>query len=546
MPSTVFWLIALGPLGLIALGLLPYSVAHRRIGLVHLLARSLSTISILSSLSVLAWVSLEAPIQAPLLGIKGLGFSLYLDLISATMFALVSFIGLIVIVYSRNYLAGDPGQGRFMKWISLTLGSVLLLMISGNLLQFFVAWVSTSLCLHRLLTFYSERPAAILAARKKWVVSRLGDLCLLGAIILLYRLIGSLEYTSILQAVREAQATGVGATTLLSVAPLFALAALLKSAQFPVHGWLLEVMETPTPVSALLHAGIINAGGFLLIRFSHLLILSPAAMNTLLVVGAITAVFGSLVMLTQVSVKVSLAYSTIAQMGFMMLECGLGVFSAALLHIIAHSLYKAHAFLSSGEAVKLGVAQPDHFESKRYGSALAPVLATLVAILTVSGVGAALGSTLLTRPGSSTLSYIFAIGVAILLSKGFEGGRLSATFVGRIFAGVFGVTILFYATQYGAEAAFAGSIPTALHDPSSLDLILRGSLILLFSSVLILQSVLPDQRESALWCAFYTHLSNGFYINTIANRLAIRFWPAPAPRSAVPSYIPTHQSRGDS
>jgi NAD(P)H-quinone oxidoreductase subunit 5 len=127
---------------------------------------------------------------------------------------------------------------------------------------------------------------------------------------------------------------------------------LLKSAQFPTHGWLTEVMKTPTPVSALLHAGVINAGGFLLIRFADVMLLAPGVLAALVMFGGFTALFGRLVMLTQPAVKTSLAWSTVAQMGFMILECGLALFPLALLHIVAHSLYKVHSFLASGTAVE--------------------------------------------------------------------------------------------------------------------------------------------------------------------------------------------------
>ncbi|MCA9764679.1 MAG: oxidoreductase, partial [Gemmatimonadetes bacterium] len=126
----------------------------------------------------------------------------------------------------------------------------------------------------------------------------------------------------------------------------------LKSAQFPTHGWLTEVMETPTPVSALLHAGVINAGGFLLIRFADVMVLSPGVLAALVLIGACTALCAGLIVLTQTAVKTSLAWSTIAQMGFMILQCGLALFPLALLHIVAHSLYKAHAFLRASSAVE--------------------------------------------------------------------------------------------------------------------------------------------------------------------------------------------------
>ena len=255
-----------------------------------------------------------------------------------------------VIHYSRNYLEGDRDQGRFIKWLCLTLACVLMLILSGHLVQFVLAWIATSLCLHRLLLFYPARPGAVLAARKKFVASRIGDLCLIAAALLLRRSCGGLDYATIF-AGAAAHPDDLGAPALL-----LTIAALLKSAQFPLHGWLLEVMETPTPVSALLHAGIINAGGFLILRFADVINTSPVALNVLIAVGGFTALFGSVVMLTQTSIKVSLAWSTIGQMGFMMAQCGLGVYSAALLHLAAHSLYKAHAFLASGGVIDLARA----------------------------------------------------------------------------------------------------------------------------------------------------------------------------------------------
>ncbi|MBY0315662.1 MAG: hypothetical protein K2Q26_09090, partial [Bdellovibrionales bacterium] len=335
---------------------------------------------------------------------------------------------------------------------------------------------------------------------------------------------------------------GLSDSSLSLVAVLFALAALVQSAQFPLHGWLLEVMETPTPVSALLHAGVINAGGFLLIRYSHLITLSPSAMNLLIAIGALTALFGSLVMMTQTSVKVSLAYSTIAQMGFMMLECGLGVFSAALLHIIAHSAYKAHAFLSSGETVRL--AQPaKSLQPSPQGSAYGIIFATFISLLTVTLLGIYSGSNLITQPGPSTLSYIFALGLAIFLAHGFKG-RMNFNFLTRIFVSVFGITILFFATQRLATLAFYDSLPSTSQNLSSVDLVVRVLLILLFSTLTMIPQIAP-LNQNPRWLAFYIHLSHGFYINTFANRLAILFWPGAAPQSGPPTYIPNYNNGDD-
>ena len=142
-----------------------------------------------------------------------------------------------------------------------------------------------------------------------------------------------------------------------AAAVLIAGAVLLKSAQLPLHGWLIQVMEAPTPVSALLHAGVVNLGGYILIRLAPLIGASIAAQTLLVVVGSLTAAIAGIVMLTRITIKVRLAWSTCSQMGFMVMECGLGLYDLALLHLVAHALYKAHAFLTAGEAVQEGLAR---------------------------------------------------------------------------------------------------------------------------------------------------------------------------------------------
>jgi len=228
-----------------------------------------------------------------------------LDLISATMLLLVSFVGWIVVRYARVYLDGETRQGVFMAWLATTLAMVMLLVTAGSLVQLLGAWIATSLALHKLLLFYPERVAAQRAARKKFVTARAGDAALLGAALLLFNAYGTTDLPAILAAAHA----GMGGYGAMTAAGLLAIAALLKSAQFPLHGWLTEVMEAPTPVSALLHAGVINAGGFLLIRFADVMLLAPGVLAVLVMVGGFTALFGGLVMLTQPAIKTSLAWS---------------------------------------------------------------------------------------------------------------------------------------------------------------------------------------------------------------------------------------------
>ncbi|MGF1563702.1 MAG: proton-conducting transporter membrane subunit, partial [Geminicoccaceae bacterium] len=314
----------LAPLGLLAAA----SIAHAQPGLRPwraLLAARLASLSALAvALAGLALLLQHGPMTSPLLGAFGFGLAVRLDPLSVTLALLVAFIGAVVVQYARNYLDGDARQGAFMGDLCLTLAAVLMLVTAGNLVQLVLAWIGTSLALHRLLVFYPERDKAVLAARKKFIAARIGDICLLTGALGLALTFGTGDIATILADARAM----AGAETLPAMVPLaavlIALAALLKSAQFPLHGWLPEVMETPTPVSALLHAGIINAGGFLIVRLADLVLLYPPAMHLLAVIGGFTALFAAVVMLTQTSIKVALAWSTIAQMGFMLLQCGLG------------------------------------------------------------------------------------------------------------------------------------------------------------------------------------------------------------------------------
>jgi NAD(P)H-quinone oxidoreductase subunit 5 len=477
-------------------------------------------IALLTALSLAANVAWRGSLFAPILSVAGVGFSVYVDALSAMLLLLVSFIGVVVLRYSRNYLDGDPGQSRFFKWLSLTLAAVLTLIVSGNLALLIAAWIATSLGLHKLLLFYPERPAAQLAAKKKFVASRIGDLCLVAAACILWSRFGSLELPTLIAAVRGVPG---GGNDLFAPALLIASAALLKSAQLPVHGWLIEVMETPTPVSALLHAGVINAGGFLVLRLADVVASSTAAMTTLALVGGATALFGSVVMLTQTSVKASLAYSTIAQMGFMMLECGLGAFPAALLHILAHSPYKAHAFLSSGSIVDLARASWTPSPSGQPHPArylLAVVAAPLFALV----VGAFFGTTLVEKPGAIVLAAILMMGLAHLFANAWDE-RLNTYVLSKAAAMAVVVALSFFALHAAMEILVAQSVPHSAPLRGPIEAVLAIVVILSFGAVTLFQSVMASHAKSDFWQAFYVHLCQGLYLNTVANRLMLRLWP---------------------
>jgi len=430
-------------------------------------------------------------------------------------------------------MEGDPGHGRFLKWLVLTLGSVLLLIVSGNFALFVLAWIGTSIGLNQLLLFYGERPAARLAAKKKFIASRLGDLCLIFAGVILFASFGTLEFAGLFEGAKALALSGSTPAWISAAALLIVVAALLKSAQLPLHGWLIEVMETPTPVSALLHAGIINAGGYLILRLAEVVALSGPALETLAVVGGATALFASVVMLTQTSVKASLAWSTVAQMGFMLLQCGLGAFSAALLHIVAHSLYKAHAFLSSGSVIDLAKAswtpspggQP---HPARLALALLAVLGLTLAI------GALFGATLAGKPGSVALGAILAMGLVHLMANAIDS-RPNGYVIAKV-AGLCGlVTATYFALQAGAEALLASSLPATLPLRGPIDLAIIVLVIVSFGAVTLFQSLAIRHAQTAFWQAAHVHVSRGLYLNEMANRAVLRWWPH-RPSSPAPSH----------
>ena len=490
-----------------------------------------ATVSFIISGLIGIAIGVWGPARSALLGDGGIGLSVHVDVLSAIMLVLVSFVGLAVVAYSRNYLDGDPGHVRFTRWLLLTLASVETLLIAGNLAFVILAWIATSLSLGKLLLFYSERPAAVRAARKKFVASRIGDVSLIIAAALLYAQFGTLEIPDMMAAARASAAAH--STWLVAIAALLIVTtAVLKSAQLPLHGWLLEVMETPTPVSALLHAGVINAGGFLVLRLADVLVLASPALEFLAVIGGATALFGSLVMLTQTSVKVQLAYSTIAQMGFMMLQCGLGAFSSALLHIVAHSLYKAHAFLSSGSVMDL--ARASWTPSPGGQPHPARLIVALVAVITLTiAVASMLGIDPRTNSAQVALGCILLMGLVHLLANAIDE-RPNAFVIARATFTAASVAVMYFALQWITKVIVAPSVPVGRAEDGPIEFAIAILAVISFAAVTLFQNQMVRQANAPFWMAAYVHLKNGLYLNTIANRLVLAAWPRSSTR-AVPA-----------
>ncbi len=501
----------LAPVPLIVSALVGFMGPGRRPGVSPILAEAATLMASLIAALSMGVLIMSGPGTSEMLGSESIGFSVRLDWVSSVMFLLVSFVGWVVVRYSRTYLDGEARQGAFTGWLCMTLASVLLLVTSGNLFQLVFAWIATSIFLHRLLLFYPGRAQAQRASRKKFVTARLGDLALIGAATLLTIGFGTTDIATILDIARGGEGHGVAT----GAAALLAIAAMLKSAQFPTHGWLTEVMETPTPVSALLHAGVINAGGFLLIRFADVMLLAPGVLAVLVMVGGFTAIFGGLVMLTQPAVKTSLAWSTVAQMGFMMLQCGLALFPLALLHIVAHSLYKAHAFLASGGAVEQiasfrrpgAVAIPN---AAAVGRAFLVALGIYVAVGLAFGIGHK-------SPQAIAMGAILIFGVAYLFAQGLAD-KAPRALTQRIAVNAVGASLAYFALQAATSWLLIGTLP-ATPAPGPLEWALIVLAVLSFGLVAVAQAMFPLWAYHPAAAGLRVHLANGLYANAVFDRL---------------------------
>ena len=540
MEPTLLLLPLLGPASLAVVGLLARRETGRNPRRVMAATRIANVLGLAGAGITAVLVAAGGPRTVPLPLLGDWGFMLRLDALSAVMLGLVAFMGAVVLRYSRNYLDGDERHGSFLGRLALTVGCVMMLVLSGHLVQLSVFWALTSFALHRLLLFYPDRRGAVVAARKKWIVARLGDAALAGAAVLLYLTFGTGELALLLE--RAAEAAGsLGAGAGLAAAEgagskiaipggvllptlLIALSAALKSAQFPAHGWLAEVMETPTPVSALLHAGIINGGTFLVVRLGEVMLLSPPALHLLVVVGGFTALFGSVVLVTQNSVKVALAYSSAAHMGFMLLLCGLGAFPVAILHLVAHSFYKAHAFLSSGSAVEMAQgAVKGPYRRPRLASVLAGMI---LALGTVWGTGALLGISLTGRPVAMGLAGVLAIALTQLWVRGLDDSQAPLV-LGRTLVAAAGTTLAFFTLEAGAARILAGAVPVP-ETASPATLALMGVVVTAFALTILAQLYLPSLAGTRWGAALYLHLRNGLYANALFDRLVGALRPLPS------------------
>jgi NADH-quinone oxidoreductase subunit L len=290
----------------------------------------------------------------------GLGISI--DRLTAVMLILVTTVSSLVHVYTIGYMQGEKGYARFFAYIALFTFSMLMLVMADNFLQLFVFWEAVGLCSYLLISHWYERPSACAAATKAFVVNRVGDFGFMLGLLLVWYSFGSLEYRHVFAQAADLAGETInllrpfGGTWEVSTLTLMCLllftGAVGKSAQVPLHVWLPDAMEGPTPISALIHAAtMVTAGVFMVARLHPLYNLSPMAMDVVAVTGAATMLLGATIALTQTDIKRVVAYSTVSQLGYMMMACGLGAYAAGIYHLLTHGAFKALLFLGCGSVI---------------------------------------------------------------------------------------------------------------------------------------------------------------------------------------------------
>jgi NAD(P)H-quinone oxidoreductase subunit 5 len=501
----------LAPLILLAVALYSLGNPGRRPGALPRLAEAAALGAVIAALIGVGQYLAYGPVSMAL-GDGVFLLALRLDGLSATMALLVGFVAWVVMRYARTYLDGEAREGAFAGLMLATLAAVLVLVQAGSLSVLVLGFVAVGLGLRRLLMFYPDRPAAQRAAAKFGLVWHGGDVLLIIAAALLWFAFGTTD----IAVLNVAAAGGLPVAAKLAVA-LLVLVAALKTAAFPLHGWLTEVMEAPTPVSALLHAGIVNAGGFLLIRLADVMQAAPAAMAALVMIGGFTALFGAAVMLTQSAVKTALAWSTVSQMGFMLLQCGLGLWALALLHIVAHSLYKAHAFLGSGSAVRAvaSIRKPGPVAVPGVGA----VMRAFAVALILYGV-VAVGFSAISGPKSAqalALGVILIFGVAYLVAQGLADAAPRALTL-RTAGASLGAAVSYFGFHVLARAVWGDALPLA-PIPGALEWALIVLALGSFGLVAVAQSLFPLWAHHPATAGLRVHIANGLYLNALLDRM---------------------------
>lgn len=497
----------------------PFFIARQRSPMLSGASNVVTFAAILAYLAVLSrpLLSLAGYDARTTAAESGMNDVVQLGIVSSAMFLLVATLSVVVVRYSRTYLAGQQGLDRYARSLLLTLASACVLVTSNHLAVLVLAWFATDVGLHSLLTFYRSRRQAIIVAHKKFLLSRVADACFVSSIVIIGSELGTLRIDVVNDIARKA---GELSPTLHLATVLMVIGVLLKSAQIPFHGWLQWVMEAPTPVSALLHAGVVNIGGFVMIRLAPLMGHAYIAQGILIGVGLFTTVVAALVMATRVAVKGVLAWSTIGQMGFMLVQCGLGAWHLALMHLLAHSLYKAHTFLSSGSVVQQWRASHlVHAHATRIWHLMAALVIAAIAVIPFY-LGTVLATDATTGHVSSALqplALVLGLSFAPMIGKALASG-FRPFVIATLFA--IGASAAYFGWHIGFEV-LAPEINAGIETSTFKWNIVVGGLGVLFLAQTVMQAW-PNGRFSR-W--LQPHLMSGLYIDDWFTRVTFRLWP---------------------
>ncbi|HEX3820233.1 MAG TPA: NADH-quinone oxidoreductase subunit L [Candidatus Sulfotelmatobacter sp.] len=279
-------------------------------------------------------------------------FAFYLDQLSLVMLLVVTGVGLLIHIYSVGYMWDDPSYYRFFTYLNLFLFFMLNLILANNYLLMFVGWEGVGLASYLLIGFWFTKDSAASAGKKAFIVNRIGDFGFLIGLFLIIQHFGSLNFTEVFDKVKPLAAENAGAGLLTSIGILLMIGACGKSAQIPLYVWLPDAMEGPTPVSALIHAATMVTAGVYMVSRSHVIFeRAPIALTVVAIIGTLTAIFAATIGITQTDIKKVLAYSTVSQLGYMFLACGVGAFSAGIFHLMTHAFFKGLLFLGAGSVI---------------------------------------------------------------------------------------------------------------------------------------------------------------------------------------------------
>jgi NADH-quinone oxidoreductase subunit L len=386
-------------------------------------------------------------------------FNLYLDQLSTLMILVITGVGFLIHVYSIGYMREDPGYSRFFAYMNLFVFTMLLLVLSGNLVWLIIGWAGVGLSSYLLIGFWFERTSAVLAARKAFVMNTIGDVGMVFAAFLIFLNLRVLDYQGLFSRVHQLPKGGVVIT---AICLLLLVGAVAKSAQLPLHTWLPDAMEGPTPVSALIHAAtMVTAGVYLVARMHLLYDWAPTAAATVAVIGGVTALYAATIGTAQVDIKRILAYSTMSQIGYMFLAVGIGAYTAGMFHFMTHAFFKALLFLAAGNVIH---AFHDDQDIRHMGNLRAGLPVTfwtfLIGTLSISGFPLLAGffsKDEIIRGALSAAGGEYVLGILALITAG-----LTAFYMFRPFIIAFGWEWLAHDDRHLHEAPPIQTIPIVI------------------------------------------------------------------------------------